>query len=324
MSPGQEHTQFKKYNPSIHTWSKVPVGHIVTLKPGEHTFLKGYDVMRCRDFDHLLSGSQQRELHFFKNLPHERAQVRQALKEKKASKASNTVISDDDKGERKDRPRHHSKKTTRPPVIPSWYKVEPSDSDNESHTQPSHPVVKQELTLIDLTMSDVDDTPRTQPPQPIVKQEPKIIDLTIFDAEDEPLPALVRNKCACPSNSSSLPSTPSPSPDGTDDENSDGSPVPAWPADFYVVDIVRGFEKCDEARRGRKSVPEAFVKCFDIPFWCTIFYNHHRHWDKAPAAIRDQALHAGHTPAGLWMTFLDRTHAKMAELDDRRKRKKQA
>jgi len=44
---------------------------IVTLKPGKHIFLKGYDVTRCRDFDHLLSASQQCDIHFFKNLPHE-------------------------------------------------------------------------------------------------------------------------------------------------------------------------------------------------------------------------------------------------------------
>lgn len=279
MLPGEEHVWFKKYNPSIHTWSKVPVGYIVTLKPGEHIFLKGYDVTRCRDFDHLLSASQQRDLHFFKNLPHERAQVRQALKGKKVSMASDNDISDDDEGERKDRPWHHLKKTTRPPLAPSRYKVKPSDSmvdlapsdsDDGSCTWPSRPVA----------------TPCTQPPQPIVKQEPKIIDLTEDDVKDD-LPAPVRKKRARPSSSPSLPSTPRLSPDGTD-ESSDDSPVPAWPADFYIVDIVQGFEKCDEACRGQRSVPEAFVKCFNVPFRRTTFYNHRRHWDKAPAAIHDQ------------------------------------
>ena len=69
MLPGKDHALFKKYNPSIHTWSKIPVGHIVTLKANEHIFLKGYDVMSCRDFDRLLSASQQHEHHFFKNFP---------------------------------------------------------------------------------------------------------------------------------------------------------------------------------------------------------------------------------------------------------------
>lgn len=160
------------------------MGHIVSLKAGEHIFLKGYDVTRCQDFDHLLSASQQRDLHFFKNLPHERAQVRQALKEKKVAASS-----DDDEQEKKDTSsRHRSKTSTRPPIVPSRYRAEPSDfvvdlapsgSDAGSRSQPSHLVVKRESTLIDLTMSDVDATSRTQPPQPIVKREPKIIDLTM-------------------------------------------------------------------------------------------------------------------------------------------------
>ncbi|KAF8802113.1 hypothetical protein BYT27DRAFT_7307879 [Phlegmacium glaucopus] len=71
MLPGEQQMRFKRYNPSIHTWSKVPVGHIITLKAGKHIFLKGYNINNCQDFDHLLSASQPRKSHFFKNLPHE-------------------------------------------------------------------------------------------------------------------------------------------------------------------------------------------------------------------------------------------------------------
>ncbi len=306
MLPGEEHVRFKKYNSSIHTWSKVPVGHIVTLKPGEHIFLKGYDVTRCRDFDHLLSASQQRDVHFFKNLPHERTQVREGLKRKKVSRASNTVSSGDDEEEKKDRSWHRSKTTTRPPILPSRYKtasnsvlhLTPSDSDAGSRAQPLHPSVKLESTLIDLTMSDASDAEKS----------------------NVPMPAPIRNKRARSSRSPSLPSTPSLSLDG--DESSDDSLHPAWPADFYVVDIVQGFKKCDEARRGRRSVAEAFIKCFKIPFRRTTFYNHRQHWDNAPAAIRDKALHAGRNSAGLWTTFLDHAHAKTVEPVDQRKQKK--
>jgi hypothetical protein len=76
MLPGEQQARFKRYNPSIHNWSKVLVGHIITLKAGEHIFLKGYDVNNCQDFDRLLSASQQCEPHFFKNISHERAHVR--------------------------------------------------------------------------------------------------------------------------------------------------------------------------------------------------------------------------------------------------------
>ena len=68
--------------------------------------------IQCQDFDHLLSASQQREPHVFKNLPHERAQVRQALKGKKTSKANNAISSGDEEEVEKNRSRHHSKTTT--------------------------------------------------------------------------------------------------------------------------------------------------------------------------------------------------------------------
>jgi hypothetical protein len=117
MLPDEEQARFKKYNPVIHTWSKVPIGHIITLTAGEHIYLKGYDVVNFRDFDLLLSASQQRGAHFSKNLPNERAHVRQALKAKKEGKADNTSSyissSDEDLGKGV-----WSKKTSRRPYIP--------------------------------------------------------------------------------------------------------------------------------------------------------------------------------------------------------------
>jgi hypothetical protein len=72
---------FKLYNTSIHTWSKVQLGHVITLKAGDHIFLKGHNVTHCPDFDRLFRG-QLRAPHFSNNLQHERAHVRQAMKER--------------------------------------------------------------------------------------------------------------------------------------------------------------------------------------------------------------------------------------------------
>jgi hypothetical protein len=92
--------------------------------------------------------------------------------------------------------------------------------------------------------------------------------------------------------------------------------------EFYVVDIVRGFEKCEEARRGRRSVGQAFLKHFKVPFRSTTYYNHRRHWDKASMALRDEALRASRTSAGLWSTFLDRSRAEATGPVDKRGKKK--
>ena len=125
MLPGEKQARFKKYNPSIHTWSKVLVGHIFTLKAGKDIFLKGYDVNNCQDFDRLLSASQQCEPHFVKNLSHECTYVRRALKEKKVWKASK-VLSSDDKAE-EDRSSVSSKITQPLSTLPRRFKIKPLD-----------------------------------------------------------------------------------------------------------------------------------------------------------------------------------------------------
>ena len=71
----EKEARFKIYNTTIHMWTKVRIGHVITLKDGDHIFLKGHDVVLCQDFYRLLSGSQERKPHFFKNLPRERAHI---------------------------------------------------------------------------------------------------------------------------------------------------------------------------------------------------------------------------------------------------------
>jgi hypothetical protein len=189
-----------------------------------------------------------------------------------------------------------------------------SDSDPAFHptaTLPRH-VVELEPTFIDLTMSDEEDSDGI--PAPTVTNN-------ALPLMDDAMPALKRNKRPHSSSSPSPSlSTPRSSPNGSD-ESSDDSP-PAWPGSFYVVDIVRGFEKCDEGRRERRSVEKAFFKCFKVPFRSTTFYNHRRNWDNASASSRDAALHAGHTSAGLWTTFLKHSRAKTVKSVDKKRKKR--
>jgi hypothetical protein len=143
-----------------------------------------------------------------------------------------------------------------------------------------------------------------------------VIDLTISDSESDAQPATMTLKRSRSSNTST-PSQSTPSSASSDSspcsgaDNSDDG-LRAWPSSFYVVDIVHGFEKCEAAARGRKSVGEAFIKCFQVPFRHTTFYTHRRHWEAASQACRDDALRAGRTPAGTWTTFLERSRSKQA------------
>ena len=170
--------RFKIYNTTIHTWTKVRIGHVITIKEGDHIFLKGHDVVLCQDFDRLLSGSQERKPHFFKNLPHEHAHIRKALKEKKGkAKESLKAISEDEDDNIKEVENISSytqatrKIPRRPLIIHQRFKTEPSDFtfglsmsnnyDPPTQSEVYHPV------------------PRLLHYVNTVKREPMVIDLTI-------------------------------------------------------------------------------------------------------------------------------------------------
>ena len=190
-----------------------------------------------------------------------------------------------------------SARPARPLLVPRKFKTEPSIPLALFNAPPqqtaSHPpVVKMEAFIIDLTISDSDGD--TQPvTMPVMRKRSRSLNFS--------------------SPSLSMPSSPasSNSERRSGADNSDDG-VRAWPSSFYVVDIVRGFEKCEAAARGRKSVRETFIKCFQVPFRHTTFYTHRRHWEVASQACRDDALRAGHTSAGTWTAFLERSRSKPA------------
>lgn len=105
-----------------------------------------------------------------------------------------------------------------------------------------------------------------------------------------------------PSSSPQSPGNSAESPICLDD--SDDGAVLVWPSDFYVIDIVRGFKSCDQARREGKSVGEAFTLFFDVPFKSSTYYDNRGRWDHAaPQATCDQFVAAGRTSEGQWNQF---------------------
>ncbi|KAG6913767.1 hypothetical protein DXG01_004445 [Tephrocybe rancida] len=47
-------TRIMVWNPTIGSWTRIPVNHVVTLKAGERLFLKNVGVMLCNKFDELV------------------------------------------------------------------------------------------------------------------------------------------------------------------------------------------------------------------------------------------------------------------------------
>jgi len=102
-------------------------------------------------------------------------------------------------------------------------------------------------------------------------------------------------------------------PINVDDSEEDDMVEVQWLTDFYTVDIVHGFDKCERARHARVGVGKTFESIFQVPFCSTMYYNHRHHWESAPQHCRDKALAAGHTPDGLWTSFLCSSHSHSAE-----------
>ena len=149
-------------------------------------------------------------------------------------------------------------------------------ASQQTSAHPAHPLlVPQKFKIessIPLALFNAPDQQTASHP-PVVKMEPFIIDLTISDSDGDTHPVtmpVMRKRSRSLNFSSpslSMPSSPasSNSERRSGADNSDDG-VCAWPSSFYVIDIVCGFEKCEAATRGQKSVRETFIKCFQVPF----------------------------------------------------------
>jgi hypothetical protein len=180
-----------------------------------------------------------------------------------------------------------------------------------THRSTSSAPISRQSPVINLVS---DDEEPTQPPMHVVKTEPACmqIDLMFSDDEhDEPVTGAMTGamtstnirKCRWSSPSQSL------SPSETSDGESAGEVtrwhVTIWPRDFYVMDVVDGFEKCDEACRARINVAKTFTAIFGVPFRRTTFYAHRNLWLEVSQRCRDKFLAARRTPAGLWTAFVE-------------------
>jgi hypothetical protein len=81
--------------------------------------------------------------------------------------------------------------------------------------------------------------------------------------------------------------------------------VVIWPVDFYVVDISWGFNTCQRAVDGWRSVADAFTGHFGVPFKALTFYDNHKVWDFHPNASLHQCfIDYGRMEKGSWTSFM--------------------
>jgi hypothetical protein len=286
LPPGVEEStvRVQAYNMALRTWTKVKPGHIVTAKEGEPILVKAINVTECFDFDRHLASTKAGAFHIRSNLPQERAAVRQKIKSRC--------------------------KVPAPP--PSVISLTSSDEDDVASSQvtcskpfraptsaaagPSRTVVKAESAE---TSFDNESTPKKR------KQASPGPSPTTQHLHP---PRRPRRHSRSPSHAPSSSPPVSPAPGQTDDDAIDVDD-PVWPADFYVVDIVHGFNQCDRARQARQSVSGAFTATFGIPFRRTTYYENRKRWKEASQTVRDKSTAAGRTTQGTWAKFISHNKA---------------
>ncbi|KAJ7056862.1 hypothetical protein C8F01DRAFT_1372196 [Mycena amicta] len=73
---------------------------------------------------------------------------------------------------------------------------------------------------------------------------------------------------------------------------------------MFVVDVVNGLNQIDTLTRSGLDIRGRFEQAFPGRRYVQATYNENkRKWDGAPAVLRESAIQAGRTPAGLWQTF---------------------
>lgn len=80
-------------------------------------------------------------------------------------------------------------------------------------------------------------------------------------------------------------------------------PLKAWPTDFHVTDLIRGFKSLQDVKRHKGA---AFVCIFgpNVRWVSSTYYSTLERWRTSGEESRQYALAAKRTPDGLWSSFL--------------------
>ncbi|KAF8834035.1 hypothetical protein BDN67DRAFT_1050825 [Paxillus ammoniavirescens] len=95
------------------------------------------------------------------------------------------------------------------------------------------------------------------------------------------------------------------SPGGTSFNPINVNDVQVWLGDYYICDIVWGFERCEKAWRLQTGVPKEFVHLFGNQFMKTTFHMHKKCWYTALQHVQEQFISYGKMEKGLWQNFIE-------------------
>lgn len=94
----------------------------------------------------------------------------------------------------------------------------------------------------------------------------------------------------------------------------DSERTKAWPQDFFVGDIVKGFAEIDAGLLLKKPLAVVFEELFGVDFTSSTYYDHRGHWNTAHAEAKELTLSFHRQrPEGLWSFFMRTNPAENAK-----------
>ncbi|KAG1727915.1 hypothetical protein EDD22DRAFT_961155 [Suillus occidentalis] len=273
----------QRYNRTLDAWMRFDVGHMVTLHECDAgiLFVRDARIRECVDFhQHLHRLTHPVSPNLMTDLASERKYVRAAslVRNSRTPSLPPTVLSGKEHGV-------------------------PNDS-------PAQPIKRCFSSVLSLTDDDtVHAAKQHHSPLPYIlprrKRHPSADSFNLSDASDSHSRS---------SSISSMHSTPIMKKEDSGSLLSRGSSshdaiivekVVIWPVDFYVVDISQGFNACQRAVDGRRSVADAFTGHFGVPFKASTFYDNRKVWDFHPnASLRQCFIDYGRMEKGSWTSFM--------------------
>jgi len=308
------------------------VGHVVTVKEGEHIFLKAVGVVDCVEFNQQiiqLTSKGTEAFHLRNDLPGERKAVldailadklqtlpaarninrRSALVAKRATIAP-SMVGSKGKGRVVALRWTYVSDDNIEPAIATVHKRKrvPNEPTN---TRCLHTFLHAETSEDNLgwpsTSSSSSTAPLRASPVSSLSSASSFAYIKPEPGTEDPLTGvgLSLKRAINVDEEDQLESE-----DNMDDEEVAGSEEDVivskvWPTEFHTVDIVEGFHFIHEQGFLGSLIEDTFSIQFEGNRYVKTTYNDHlRRWTHASQSAKDKALAAGRTPAGLWSRFM--------------------
>jgi len=327
-------------HPRFGTFARVKVGHVLTVKEGDHIFLKSVGVINCAAFDQQceeISPKAVRGFHLRDNLPGERSAVWDAILTRKlqglpkvrdlsrramlsTNKSTIALPVNKHKGKQVALSRSHISDEDADLVSTTIHKRKYNAPSIRRRLCPFIRSLTPEQVTANWPSTTSSRSSSIMPPRAlsisstssmssmaITKREPGLEDILHITPHGARSDVIDINE-----DQSDEEVNEKVNDYGLYEDEGDGSMEDeevevskVWPTEFYAVDIVEGFKFIDEMAALGSIIADMFAIQFEgIPYVKTTYNDHLHRWLHAPQEAKDKALAASCTSRGLWSRFM--------------------